>query len=223
MTSIIALLQLALSLLISVQMSDVVTVAQRKQALSIATAAAQVAMQYVAENPSSVVAESEAPVLIPEVSAPAVVLDAPVVEPSEPMEALVVTWEPQVVEQPKTIQVRQVSHDRLEILNNTGVALRVKKIEIPGAAIKEAKVGAWTYETKGKYPMFDCIGLKSLGTYPSYGNPATDPCKRMDSNIPRNELQPGETMTLRFDGTFGGLEYATGRIVEVETGKDVQF
>jgi hypothetical protein len=131
-------------------------------------------------------------------------------------------------EVPKTITIRQSGENQVQIVNDTGVAVRIKNLSLKGVAVGNVKMGTWSYPVVVKngdasYPVFDCNGLGSLGTYGSYGNPNTDPCQRKDSNIPRNELQPGETMTLQLQGTFAGLDYATGSIVEVETGKDVQF
>jgi hypothetical protein len=81
-----------------------------------------------------------------------------------------------------------------------------------------------------KYDMFACTGNKSLGTFPVYGDSTFDPCKRKDSDFPRNEFQPGEQMVLRMDSTMvlrmdstSTVSYDPGSIVEVATGADVTF
>jgi hypothetical protein len=131
-------------------------------------------------------------------------------------------------EVPKTVTVKQIDITHLQIVNDTGVAVRIKNIAASStlADMNISGSSIWYPRSfKGMdatYNIFDCSGLGSLGTYPSYGNANTDPCVRRDENLPRNELQPGETMTLRFYDPVD-ITNVTGTIVEVGTGKDVQF
>lgn len=126
----------------------------------------------------------------------------------------------------KTISVKVVDDTHVEILNDTGVAVRVKGLGVKGT-LERAKIGNFDYaasfDANGQtFNLFACNGLGSLGTTSMPGDGGFDPCKRRDGNQPRNELQPGEKMILHVEGGTD-ITYQAGTIVEVATGDDVTY
>ncbi len=137
----------------------------------------------------------------------------------------------------KTISVAFNATDTdayVTISNNTGVAVRVKNLNVPGGAIAGITIGknygeGFVYpesftDSLGKtFDVFTCNGLGSLGTAVVPGNANLDPCVRKDAPVAKNELRPGEQMIIRYVGTPSGVTYQAGSIVEVESGNDVSF
>jgi hypothetical protein len=139
--------------------------------------------------------------------------------------------------QPKTISVvfALLGDDGfVTITNDTGVAVRVKNLNVPGGAVAGVTIGqkygegfvypeSFTDAVGKTFDMFTCNGLRSLGDAVVPGNSNLDPCARRDAQIAKNELQSGETMIVRYTGTPTGVTYQPGSIVEVESGNDVTF
>ena len=95
------------------------------------------------------------------------------------------------------------------------------------------------------YSTYNCVGLKSIGTYGIYHSSPVDPCKRKpansyidDSLLAINEIGPNETIFLTYgdytnytvnynQGILNpaqqALKYTSGNIIEVSTGNDVIF
>ena len=126
--------------------------------------------------------------------------------------------------------------DGVVINNTTGVTLRVQGINFPNGTIQHVALSdapnlqypVMFTDPKGNTDnLFDCRGAGSEGTFPVYGNGKADPCRRgslggAQSPIARNELQPGESMTLTVSGD-STWQYQAGSIVEADSGSDVIF
>jgi hypothetical protein len=119
------------------------------------------------------------------------------------------------------------------ITNDTGVAVRVKNLNVPDGVLAGVTIGSeygqgiiyaasFTDNLGKSFGVLACDGLGSLGEAILPGG-KIDPCRRKDANIARNELQPGERMILRYTGTQESVTYQPGSIVEVATGADVLF
>lgn len=138
---------------------------------------------------------------------------------------------------PKTISVSfaVVGDDGfVTITNDTGVAVRVKGLNVPGGTVAGITIGmkygegfvypeSFTDATGKTFDFFACNGLGSLGMAVVPGNNNLDPCKRKDEQFAKNELRAGETMIVRYTGTPTGVTYQPGSIVEVDSGNDVTF
>lgn len=119
------------------------------------------------------------------------------------------------------------------ITNDTGVAVRVKNLNVPDGVLAGVTIGSvygqgivyaasFTDNVGKSFGVLACDGLGSLGEAVLPGG-NIDPCRRKDANLARNEIQPGERMILRYTGTQEGVTYQPGSIVEVATGADVLF
>jgi hypothetical protein len=82
---------------------------------------------------------------------------------------------------------------------------------------------SFTDATGKTFNALSCAGLGSEGKATLPMSAPSDPCKRMDANEAVNEIQSGETMTLRYSGDPSGVTYVPGSIVEVDSGADVPF
>jgi hypothetical protein len=133
-----------------------------------------------------------------------------------------------------SLTVATSGHDVfVTITNDTGVAVRVKNLNVPDGVLAGVTIGgvygqgivyaaSFTDNLGKSFGVLSCDGLGSLGDAILPGG-KIDPCRRKDANLARNELQPGERMILRYTGTPTSATYQAGSIVEVATGNDVLF
>jgi hypothetical protein len=118
------------------------------------------------------------------------------------------------------------------VKNNSPITVRIKNLDVDGTlagfTIGTQYGQGFVYpqsftDTQGKsFDVFTCNGLDSIGTANLGSSGMVDPCVRRDANVAKNELQPGETMILRYTGNPTKVTYQTGSIVDLN-GDDVQF
>jgi hypothetical protein len=118
------------------------------------------------------------------------------------------------------------------VKNNSGIVVRIKSLDVDGTlagfSIGEVYGQGLVYQesfkdTTGKvFEVFTCDGLGSLGTANLGSGGMVDPCVRRDAHLAKNELQPNETMVLRYTGSPTDVTYRQGSIVDL-SGNDVQF
>jgi len=118
------------------------------------------------------------------------------------------------------------------VKNTLGVPVRIVNLNVDGTlagfTIGEMYGKGYVYppsftDTHGEtFNVFTCTGLGSLGMANLGSGGIVDPCVRRDAHLPKNELQPGETMILRYTGNPTKVTYQAGSIVDL-SGNDVQF
>jgi hypothetical protein len=120
----------------------------------------------------------------------------------------------------------------LTIKNTLGIPVRIKSLDVNGS-LAGFSIGAvygegFVYQESfkdsqgAKFDVFTCTGLDSLGKANLGSSGMVDPCVRRDSYQPKNELQPGETMVLRYTGSPTAVTYQAGSITDL-AGNDIQF
>ena len=138
---------------------------------------------------------------------------------------------------PETISVSFATSSESEglvtVKNTLGVPVRIVNLDVDGTlagfSIGETYGKGFVYppsftDTQGDtFNVFTCTGLGSLGMANMGSSGKIDPCVRRDARVAKNELQPDETMILRYAGNPTKVTYQAGSIVEVATGNDVQF
>lgn len=100
------------------------------------------------------------------------------------------------------------SEGLVTVKNTLNVPVRIKSLDVDGTLVGftiGTKYGdGMVYppsfaDTQGtSFDVFTCTGLGSLGQANMGASGMVDPCVRRDANLAKNELQPGETMILRY-------------------------
>jgi len=111
------------------------------------------------------------------------------------------------------------------VKNTLGVPVRIVNLDVDGTLLGfnigteygEGFVypGSFTDSQGKSFNVFTCSGLGSLGTANLGSSGNIDPCARRDANLAKNELQPGETMILRYTGKPTAVIYQAGSIVDL--------
>jgi hypothetical protein len=152
----------------------------------------------------------------------------PVVEPVQ-----------QTITQPMTQEAISVtfaqsgdSEGLVTVKNTLGVPVRIKSLDVDGSlagfTISETYGQGLVYQksfrdaTGKEFDVFTCEGLGSQGTANLGSGGMVDPCVRRDAHLAKNELQPNETMILRYTGNPTTVTYQEGSIVDL-SGNDVEF
>ena len=153
--------------------------------------------------------------------------------PVEPVPQTITQTMPQ---EEQTISVTFATSTNSEALvtvkNTLGVAVRIKNLDVDGTlagfTIGTEYGQGFVYpqsfkDTQGKtFDVFTCEGLGSLGSANMGSSGMIDPCLRRDARLAKNELQPEETMILRYTGNPTEITYQPGSITDLQ-GNDVQF
>jgi len=118
------------------------------------------------------------------------------------------------------------------VKNTLSVPVRIKNLNVDGTLVGftiGTEYGRGIIyppsfkDTQGQeFNVLACNGLGSLGNANLGSSGMVDPCVRRDANLAKNELQPGETMILRYTDNPTTVTYQVGSITDLE-GKDVQF
>jgi len=132
-----------------------------------------------------------------------------------------------------TFQATSTGDGYVTINNTSDVAVRVTNLDVDGtlAGITDGPVygEGFVYAPAVKdasgneHSVLSCTGVGSDGMVQLPGGGTIDPCRRRDANLAKNELQPGETMVLRYTGQPTAVTYQPGSIIELNSGADVQF
>jgi len=205
---------------------------QQAQAVQFANQAVTIASQALQSNPTSTLAD-----IVTTSTAPAAPTMEVNVVPQDAggttdtgTNAITETIQTISPTMPKTISVSfESSTQFVTITNDTGTRVRVVNLDVDGtlegfgfSGSQYQYAPSFTDAMEKTFTAFACTGLGSEGMaiLPQQG--PTDPCRRKDANLARNEIEPGETMTLRY-ADAKKITYQPGSIVEVDTGADVQF
>lgn len=133
---------------------------------------------------------------------------------------------------PVTFSASSEDEAFVTVENTNSVAIRVITLDVDGTLVGFAIGSKYTgliyppsfTDNKGvTFDVFTCTGLNSLGKANLGPSGIIDPCARRDAQLPKNELQPEETMILRYVGKPTKVTYQEGSIVEVATGNNVLF
>jgi len=163
---------------------------------------------------------------------PISVSSTPVVEPTIQTTNTTMPVERGAVSAPQTISVTFAtsieSEGLVTITNTLGETVRLKSLDVDGTLAGYSYTPGLVYQQSFKdvtgktFDTFTCTGLGSLGLANLGSSGMIDPCMRRDAQLPKNELQPGETMTLRYTGNPTGVTYQPGSITDL-AGNEVQF
>lgn len=124
------------------------------------------------------------------------------------------------------------SEGLVTVKNTLSIPVRIVDLDVDGTLVGFT-IGTmygkgFTYppsftDSQGEiFNVFTCTGLDSLGVANLGTGKIIDPCARRDANLAKNELQPGETMILRYTGDPTKVTYQEGSIVDLD-GNDIQF
>ncbi len=138
------------------------------------------------------------------------------------------------------VSISRGSDGNSVVITNIGSnVLRIKSLSVVSAGVnKLASITAgsvvYPVNTDDGQNILNCSGLKSLGVKSTYGNPAYDVCARHglgvndlppleQRNLSKNDIAPGESVTLGYVSGIQGVLAGPGTIIDVSTGNSVDY